>query len=101
MASGESQRYVMCYDVPDDKRRTRLSKCLDGYGDRVQYSVFEAVLDRALFDNMIRDVLELIDPEADRVSIYALCGACAGRVARLGAPPLSGVVPGEEEVFIV
>ena len=101
MPPPETMRYVVCYDVPDDKRRTRLAKCLDGYGDRVQYSVFEAVLDRALFDKMIEDVQRIIDAEADRVSVYALCAACARRVARLGAPPLGGSVPGEEEVFIV
>jgi len=97
----EAARYVVCYDVPDDKRRLRLAKCLDGYGDRIQYSVFEAVLDRALFDSMISDIERIVDHETDRVSVYALCAACARRVARLGAPPLGGCVPGEEEVWIV
>ena len=98
MASGAG-RCVICYDIPDDKRRTRLSKCLDGYGDRVQYSVFEAVLNRELFDSLLEDVRGIIDPGEDRVSVFSLCGSCAGRVRRLGIS--SSESPGEEIVFVV
>lgn len=35
---------VVAYDVPSDKRRTRLHKQLKNYGDPVQYSVFECNL---------------------------------------------------------
>jgi len=97
--SAPVSRYVVCYDVPDDKRRTRLAKCLDGYGDRVQYSVFEAVLDGLLFDNLLKDVNSLIDPAEDTVFIYPLCAACAKKRASLGRTP--EVFPGDEEVFIV
>jgi CRISPR/Cas system-associated endoribonuclease Cas2 len=36
--------YVVTYDVPCDKRRRKIAKLLEGYGQRVQYSVFECVL---------------------------------------------------------
>jgi CRISPR-associated protein Cas2 len=94
----ESTRYVICYDVTDPKRRTRLSKCLDGYGDRVQFSVFEAVLDKLLFASLQQDAEEIIDPLMDRVSIFPLCAGCAKRAVRLGKPT---EVPGEEIVFVV
>lgn len=97
--SSERMRYVICYDVPDDKRRTRLAKCLDGYGDRVQYSVFEAVLDRALFDNLVEDARRILDPEEDRLAAYGLCAACARRAVRLGRE--AEEIPGGEVVFIV
>ena len=42
---------VVSYDVPDDRRRTRLAHILKDFGERVQYSVFECRLDeRALRD---------------------------------------------------
>jgi CRISPR-associated protein Cas2 len=91
-------RYVVCYDVPDDKRRTRLAKCLDGYGDRVQYSVYEAVLDRVLFDNLTDRVRGLINSAEDRVAIFPLCRGCARRALRLGK---EAPLVGEEIVFIV
>ena len=42
-------RFVVCYDVADNKRRYKVAACLDGYGDRVQGSVFELRIERALF----------------------------------------------------
>ncbi len=38
---GEMTRFVVCYDIADDKRRQRVSQILDAYGDRIQGSVFE------------------------------------------------------------
>lgn len=39
--TGESaRRYLVAYDISDDRRRARVAKCLQTYGDRVQYSVF-------------------------------------------------------------
>ena len=93
------RRYVVCYDIVDDKRRTRLAKCLDGYGDRIQYSVFEAVLDRVLFDNLVQDVKKIMDEKEDKVTIYPLCSACAKKRIALGKR--NGPLPGEEIVFIV
>ena len=94
------RRYVICYDVPNDRRRGQLAKRLDGYGDRVQYSVFDAVLDRALFDRLTGDIKQTIDPTEDRVTVYALCGSCEKRRVRLGIDA-GKELPGEEPVFIV
>ncbi|MBI3090673.1 MAG: CRISPR-associated endonuclease Cas2 [Candidatus Tectomicrobia bacterium] len=95
----DATRYVICYDVPDDKRRASLAKLLDAYGDRVQYSIFEAVLDRALFDKMRQQAAKLINLEEDRLAIYPLCAACARKSWRVGQG--SDEAPGEEIVFIV
>jgi CRISPR-associated protein Cas2 len=35
---------LVIYDIPDDKRRTKLSNLLEGYGRRVQKSAFECFL---------------------------------------------------------
>jgi CRISPR-associated protein Cas2 len=91
--------YVVCYDVPDDGRRTRLARVLDGYGRRVQYSVYEAVLDRVLFDNLLGRIVSVIDAGTDRVAIYPVCAACAGRRLALGTAAAQW--PGHEVVFVV
>jgi CRISPR-associated protein Cas2 len=36
--------YLICYDIADDRRRDRVSRFLEGYGLRIQKSVFECVL---------------------------------------------------------
>lgn len=36
--------YVISYDIESNKIRTKLAKLLEGYGVRIQYSVFECSL---------------------------------------------------------
>ncbi len=96
----DTLRYLVCYDVTDTPRRNRIARCLDDYGGRVQYSVFEAVLDRPLFDKMVVELKNLIDPRRDRVFIYPICAACCRKAVFLGQSAIE-VRPGEEIVFIV
>ncbi|MGB3512406.1 MAG: CRISPR-associated endonuclease Cas2 [Microcoleaceae cyanobacterium] len=35
---------IVVYDIPDDKRRTKLSNFLEDYGRRVEFSVFECFI---------------------------------------------------------
>ena len=100
MPRGDALRYVVCYDVRDDRRRIKVANCLLGYGARVQWSVFEMVLDRPLFDKLVHKLETLIDPATDRVSVYPLCSACAGKAAFLGERQRD-CWPGEEIVYIV
>jgi CRISPR-associated protein Cas2 len=93
-------RYLVCYDVPDARRRVRLAKCLDDFGTRVQYSVFEVVLDRLLFDKLVDQLTARIDPHSDRVNIYPVCAACQRRAVFLGLSA-GEERPGLELVFVV
>lgn len=38
------QLWVVAYDSPNNKRRRKLAKLLEGYGERLQWSVFECRL---------------------------------------------------------
>ena len=38
------QLWVIAYDSPSNKRRRKLAKLLEGYGERLQWSVFECHL---------------------------------------------------------
>jgi len=98
--SSETLRYIICYDILNDKRRAKVAKCLDGFGDRIQFSVFEAVLDHALFEKLIGKLRKLIDQEEDQIRAYTLCLSCAAKVRRLGKLA-EGPAVGEETVFIV
>ena len=46
-------RNLVSYDIPDDKRRTKFAKIFEDFGDRVQYSVFECILDSMHLNSMI------------------------------------------------
>lgn len=93
-------RFVVCYDITSDQRRRKVAECLDAYGDRVQDSVFELRVDRALFDKCISELSGLIAPDEDNVAIYRLCAACEKERFYLGVGENTERV-GEEDVFIV
>jgi len=99
MSDGPS-RYVVCYDVTDDNRRGKLARWLDGFGDRVQYSVFECVLEDRDRIRMMAGVDERIERNEDRVSVYCLCRRCESGVQHLGKAG-SGPRPGQETVWVV
>ncbi len=88
---------VVCYDVVDDKKRTRLAKIMVNYGRRVQKSVFECELDDRMFLRMKDAVEKVIDWEEDSVRYYVLCKNCKGNVTVSG----TGVLREEEEEVIV
>jgi CRISPR-associated protein Cas2 len=77
-------RYVVAYDVTSDRRRSRLAKCLQGYGRRVQSSVFEMAVSRALFDKLLNELPTHLDATTDVVAVYPLCAACDARAVYLG-----------------
>jgi len=89
--------YLVSYDIPDDKRRTRLAKAIKDFGDRVQYSVFECLLDDALFEQMTARITALLDMNEDSVRIYRMCGSCEKQIQIIGQGDISRI----EEVYIL
>lgn len=75
---------VVSYDMPDDRRRTRVMKTLEGYGRRVQYSVFECELRSADLAKLKARLKALIQPQEDDIRFYDLCENCQGKVTMLG-----------------
>ena len=79
---------LVSYDIPDDRRRTRLAHTLKDFGQRVQYSVFECRLKEEQLTRLRARLAALIDPEEDSVRLYRLCAECAPRqeIHGLGVP---------------
>ena len=64
---------VISYDIPDDRRRTKVMKALKDYGRHVQYSVFECELKPEDFKRLRERLKPLISPEQDNLRFYSLC----------------------------
>ena len=88
---------VVSYDVRDNRRRTRLAHALKDFGERVQYSVFECLLDAAVLEKLRRRVDQLIDPEEDTVRFYRFCKECAAQVEIQG----TGVLTEDPDVYVL
>jgi CRISPR-associated protein Cas2 len=65
------QLWVIAYDSPCDKRRRKLAKLLQGYGERLQWSVFECRLQPHQLLRL-RQGLERIAAPQDSVRIWML-----------------------------
>ncbi len=88
---------VICYDIPDTKRRTRLRKTLLGYGQPVQYSVFECDLSPRQLQRLTKAVRAVIEPAQDNVRYYPLCRSCAPQAEVFGGKPLEKT----EQVYVI
>ncbi len=49
-SSSDKSLYLVCFDIVSDKIRYRVVKCLKTYGQRVQKSVFECMLNDKQYD---------------------------------------------------
>ncbi len=71
-------KYIVTYDIANDKNRSKLSDMLEAYGSRVNYSVFEIELSEAKRDNLLAEIeiKKLIDTKYDSLRFYHLCENC-------------------------
>lgn len=89
MEVGESLLVLITYDVNTEtdsgKRRLRkVAKACTNYGQRVQHSVFECVMDAAKARE-VKDILEkLIDKSKDSLRFYYLGNNYKGKVEHIG-----------------
>jgi CRISPR-associated protein Cas2 len=75
---------VVSYDIPDDRRRLKVMKTLEGFGERAQYSVFECRLKRRDLQRLKKQLKGLIQAREDDVRFYLLCEQCVERIIPLG-----------------
>lgn len=66
-------RVVVSYDISDDKRRRKVAEIMEGYGYRVQYSVFECDLSKKQMAEMKQALRPYVKSrEMDSVRFYPL-----------------------------
>lgn len=90
-------RFIVCYDISDDRRRARIATALLDFGSRVQESVFVATLDEELKGRMFARLGKLVDQAQDSIFVFALCGACEEKLQVLGI----GGLPGDQPYYVL
>src|SRR5437667_8302172 len=94
--SSQTTCYVIAYDIPEDRRRTKVHKILQGFGKWTQYSLFECFLTRKQLVLLRSKLAEHLEARQDSVRFYPLCDDCLGKVETVGGP-----LPAEELLFVV
>ncbi|MFV0340546.1 MAG: CRISPR-associated endonuclease Cas2 [Parachlamydiaceae bacterium] len=81
---------LVTYDIgiagDNGKKRLRnVAKICENYGQRVQNSVFECLVDPALWVKFMNQLKNSIDPKEDSLRFYFLGSNWKGRVEHIGA----------------
>ena len=79
---------VVSYDIPEDKRRTKVMKLLRNFGAHVQYSVFECELKDTAYQQLRERLAKLISPQVDSVRFYFLDEDQVKRIEVIGQKPV-------------
>ena len=64
---------LIIYDIVDNSKRIKFSKYLQGYGNRVQKSAFEANISRKKYEKLINEISSFVSHE-DSVRVYKIKG---------------------------
>ena len=84
---------VVSYDVstktPEGQRRLRkVAKTCENFGQRVQNSVFECIVDSEYWTRLRLQLIDLIEEEEDSLRFYFLGKNWRNRVEHIGAKPV-------------
>jgi CRISPR-associated protein Cas2 len=92
------KRFLVCYDIRDDRRLRRVHKTMKSFGWSMQYSVFVCDLSAMEVFALRTAVGEIIDHECDSVALID-CGdpadrgrACFSFLGPLPSLPVAGPV---------
>lgn len=92
----QSTLYVVAYDIPDDKRRTKVHSILKGFGQWTEFSLFECFLTKKEFLLMKAKLNEYLDASRDRVRMYTICEICLEKIETVGIPQAK-----EETMYLI
>ena len=78
---------LVVYDIPDNKRRLKLSTFLERYGRRVQKSVFECFLSLPEMHQLYKRVQRQVNAVEDNVRFYWITTDAVSRTRTIGSMP--------------
>lgn len=88
-------KFVVAYDIPETKRRTKVHDLLFSHGSRVNDSVFEIDLPITKLKKLKSKLSPYIDPSQDSIRWYAVCQNCLAKSEVIGANEPAPFAPKE------
>ena len=82
-----TQLWIVAYDSPSDKRRRKLAQVLEGYGKRLQWSVFACRLRADQLQALRWQLERRINSCEDRVNLWPVAAQQVASIVSLGLPP--------------
>lgn len=80
MARAKKIFCVVAYDIREDRKREQVSKILERYGTRVNFSVFECMFTDAQLLKAQEKIMTQLDKRFDTVIYYPICVNCYSKI---------------------
>ena len=80
MARAKKTFCVVAYDIKEDRKRARVSKILEKYGIRVNFSVFECMFTDIQLLQVQEKIKKILDNRSDTVIYYPICVNCYTKI---------------------
>jgi len=82
-------KYLVAYDISNDKNRKKLGDIFEEFGFRVNYSVFEIELNKTKLNKLLKKIDEqkLYDKKQDSIRFYHICQNCESKSFELCNKP--------------
>jgi CRISPR-associated protein Cas2 len=77
--------YLICYDIRDPKRWRKAYKLLQGYGERIQYSIFRSWLSMRSREKLRWELEKILAPE-DSLLLIRLSHQCVASIPLYNRP---------------
>ena len=74
--------YLVCYDISDDKRLRKVFQTMRGFGDHLQYSIFECQFTPSDLARCRGELRSIINHDEDQV-LFVDLGPVEGRGGRV------------------
>ncbi|MEA5620587.1 CRISPR-associated endonuclease Cas2 [Cronbergia sp. UHCC 0137] len=77
--------YLICYDIRDPKRWRKAYKLLEGYGERIQYSIFRSWLSMRSREKLRWELEQILTAE-DSLLLIRLSNQCVTDIPKYNRP---------------
>ncbi len=78
-------QYLICYDISEQKIRTKVAKYLEHFACRIQYSIFLCDDKNVKIEKVRMDLLEMTKQSEKRTLLFvSMCHSCAEKLCLIG-----------------
>ena len=80
-------QFLICYDIQDNRVRSKIAKYLESFARRIQYSVFLCeISDKKVM--MVKNKLLgfTLEHQCGSVFVYPICEKCQEKIWQIGTP---------------
>lgn len=88
---------MVSYDIKSNKIRRKVKKIIEGFGKRVQFSVFECFISDSQFNEMKNKINEIVKDKPVSIRFYILCESCDKKIEFYGC----GKILDDDQYFMV